>query len=68
MKNQYAGDVGDYTKLGVLRAIEKAGFSIGLNWYLTPDEPEHSKTFTDANTLVFWIRNVILLIKICIPH
>lgn len=47
MKNQYAGDVGDYTKLGVLRGLEQAGFSIGLNWYLTPDEPEHSKTFTD---------------------
>lgn len=48
MKNQYAGDVGDYTKLGVLRGLEKAGFSIGLNWYLTPDEPEHSKTLTDG--------------------
>lgn len=48
MKNQYAGDVGDYTKLGVLRAIENANLSIGLNWYLTPDEPEHSKTFTDG--------------------
>lgn len=48
MKNQYAGDVGDYTKLGLLRGLEKAGFSIGLNWYLTPDEPEHSKTLTDG--------------------
>lgn len=48
MKNQYAGDVGDYTKLGILRGLEKTGFSIGLNWYLTPDEPEHSKTLTDG--------------------
>lgn len=48
MKNQYAGDVGDYTKLGILRSLENAGFSIGLNWYLTPDEPEHSTTFTDG--------------------
>ena len=48
MKNQYAGDVGDYTKLGILRCLENAGFSIGLNWYLTPDEPEHSKTLTDG--------------------
>ena len=53
MKNQYAGDVGDYTKLGVLRGLEKAGFSIGLNWYLTPDEPEHSKTFTDGKHTKF---------------
>lgn len=53
MKNQYAGDVGDYTKLGILRGIENAGFSIGLNWYLTPDEPEHSKTFTDGKHTKF---------------
>lgn len=53
MKNQYAGDVGDYTKLGVLRGLEQAGFSIGLNWYLTPDEPVHSKTFTDGKHTKF---------------
>lgn len=48
MKNQYAGDIGDYTKLGLLRGLEAAGFSIGLNWYLTPDEPDHSKALTDG--------------------
>lgn len=53
MKNQYAGDVGDYTKLGILRRLENAGFSIGLNWYLTPDESEHSKTFTDGKHTKF---------------
>ncbi len=53
MKNQYAGDVGDYTKLGILRGLENAGFSIGLNWYLTPDEPEHSKTYTDGKHITF---------------
>lgn len=53
MKNQYAGDVGDYTKLGILRWLEKAGLSIGLNWYLTPDESELSKTFTDGNHTKF---------------
>lgn len=53
MKNQYAGDVGDYTKLGILRYLENAGFSIGLNWYLTLDEPIHSKTFTDGKHVDF---------------
>lgn len=48
MKNQYAGDIGDYTKLGILRSLEAAGFSIGLNWYLTPDEPERSRVSTDG--------------------
>ena len=53
MKNQYAGDVGDYTKLGVLRGLEQAGFSIGLNWYLTPDEPVHSKPSLTVSTQNF---------------
>ena len=53
MKNQYAGDVGDYTKLGILRWLEKVGLSIGLNWYLTPDESELSKTFTDGKHTKF---------------
>ncbi|MFV0402261.1 MAG: hypothetical protein ACK5LX_16815 [Oscillospiraceae bacterium] len=38
MKNQYVGDIGDYTKFGFLRAFESAGLHIGLNWYLTPDD------------------------------
>ena len=53
MKNQYAGDIGDYTKLGILRHLENADFSIGLNWYLTPDELAHSKTFTDGKHIDF---------------
>ena len=38
MQNRYTGDIGDFSKLGLLRALRAAGFSIGLNWYLTPDE------------------------------
>ena len=38
MQNRYTGDIGDFSKLGLLRALSKAGFSIGLNWYLTPNE------------------------------
>ena len=37
MNNQFVGDIGDYTKLGLLRELEWSGFSIGINWYLTPD-------------------------------
>ena len=29
MKNRYTGDIGDYSKLGLLRALRSAGFSIG---------------------------------------
>lgn len=42
MQNRYSGDIGDYSKLGLLRALQSAGFSIGLNWYLTPDETHNS--------------------------
>jgi hypothetical protein len=38
MQNRYAGDIGDFGKLGLLRVLQDAGFSIGVNWYLTPDE------------------------------
>lgn len=53
MKNQYTGDIGDFTKLGMLRAINKAGFSLGINWYLTPDEPNHSKNYTDGKYIQY---------------
>lgn len=38
MQDRYAGDIGDYGKLGLLRTLQSSGFSIGVNWYLTPDE------------------------------
>lgn len=36
MQNRYTGDIGDYGKLGLLRSFR--GLSIGVNWYLVPDE------------------------------
>lgn len=42
MQDRYTGDIGDFSKLGILRALEKAGMSVGLNWYLTPDENHNS--------------------------
>ena len=38
MQDRYTGDLGDFSKLGILRALQDAGMSIGVNWYLTPDE------------------------------
>ncbi len=37
MQDQYAGDVGDFVKLALLREL-CAGKSLGIAWYLTPDE------------------------------
>ena len=38
MQNRYTGDIGDFGKLGLLRQLQKTGLSIGINWYLVPDE------------------------------
>ena len=38
MQNRYAGDVGDFGKLGMLRALAQRGLMVGVNWYLVPDE------------------------------
>ncbi|MDO4808133.1 MAG: hypothetical protein Q4A07_12905 [Coriobacteriales bacterium] len=42
MQNRYTGDIGDFSKLGLLRALRAGGLSIGLNWYLMPDETHNS--------------------------
>ena len=38
MKNQYAGDVGDFGKYGLLRKIAECGVSLAVIWYLTEDD------------------------------
>lgn len=38
MQNRYTGDIGDFGKLGLLRVLQASGLSIGVNWYLVPDE------------------------------
>jgi hypothetical protein len=52
LKDQYVGDIGDYTKLGLLREVQKAGLSIGVNWYLTPNDSRpdgrHTKYLNSA--------------------
>ena len=47
MKNQYACDIGDYTKLGLLRCIQKTSLNLGVNWYLTPDDGRSDGKFTE---------------------
>ena len=37
MQNRYAGDIGDFAKYGLLRAIG-TGKRLGVAWYLRPDE------------------------------
>ncbi len=47
MQNKYVGDIGDFGKLGLLRCLQTAGLTIGVNWYLTPDEGNTDGRFVD---------------------
>jgi len=38
MQDRYVGDVGDFVKYGLIRALNDAGLSVGLAWYRVPDE------------------------------
>ena len=39
MKNQYFGDINDYRKYGLLRALQSSGeFRLLVAWMLTPDD------------------------------
>lgn len=42
MQNRYAGDVGDFGKLGLLRQLTSLQLHIGVNWYLAPDESHNA--------------------------
>ncbi len=48
MQNRYGGDVGDFMKLGLVRHLAAprsdggTGLTIGLNWYLAPDESHNA--------------------------
>ncbi|NTU72801.1 hypothetical protein HGB07_01340 [Candidatus Roizmanbacteria bacterium] len=43
MQNRYAGDVGDFGKFALLRALFRAPqYKIGVNWYLFPDESHNA--------------------------
>jgi hypothetical protein len=45
LQDKYAGDIGDFIKLGLLRVLiagSPAGNTLGINWYLAPDEPRRN--------------------------
>lgn len=41
MQDRYTGDIGDYAKYGLLRAL-CAGMRLGVAWYLCPDEDHNT--------------------------
>ncbi len=46
MKNQYFGDINDFKKYGILRALSDGGkIKIGVCWMLTPDNDKNEGKF-----------------------
>lgn len=41
MQNRYAGDIGDFIKFALLRALSP-DHNLGVAWYLYPDEGHNS--------------------------
>lgn len=41
MQNRYVGDIGDYVKLAILRALSP-GYRLGVAWWLYPDEAHNN--------------------------
>lgn len=38
MQDKYAGDAGDFGKIGLLRSLSSSNLKVGVNWYLVFDE------------------------------
>ena len=52
MQNRYVGDIGDYLKLGILRALSP-GYRLGVAWWLFPDEAHNGMGDTlDISTIL----------------
>ena len=47
MQDRYSGDIGDYGKFGLLRALTKQGLRIGINWYKV-DPPDYERNAEGA--------------------
>ena len=50
MQDRYAGDIGDFGKFGLLKALLAEGLSLGVNWYKA--EPPESERDRDTGTFL----------------
>ena len=51
MQDRYAGDIGDYGKFGMLRALASEGLSVGVNWYLV-ETSQQEASVNDGQKLI----------------
>lgn len=48
MQDRYAGDIGDYGKFGLLKALQAEGFRLGINWYKATPPTKKEKENEDG--------------------
>jgi len=51
MQDRYAGDIGDYGKVALLRALASGGLSVGINWYRV-ETPSQELSANDGGKLI----------------
>ena len=53
MQDRYVGDIGDFAKYGLLRALS-AGRKLGVAWYLYPDDNNHGSLIQYLDAPEVW--------------
>lgn len=51
MQDRYAGDIGDYGKFAMLRALASRGLAVGVNWYRI-ETPPQELSINDGGKLI----------------
>ena len=63
MQDRYAGDVGDFGKFGLLKAITSTNLKLGINWYLTENENHNDDGKHMTNSTKDYCKCDLLLAK-----
>lgn len=69
MQNCYVGDIGDFGKYGLLKALGGDDLRLGVVWYLNPDEkkrPEQER-LTGDGSLMRYLPNDKWRLRECHP-
>lgn len=69
MQDCYVGDIGDFGKYGLLRALAAHGLRLGVVWYLNPDEAGQTEEgeITGDGSLIKYLREDKARLRECDP-
>ena len=69
MQDRYAGDIGDFGKIGLLKALQTQGLSVGVNWYRVEPMDTEKKESSELTSLTLtkdFFKKII--VRMDIPH